>query len=199
MGARLFTALIPPTDVVEALEAFVEPRRDADPAVRWTSPESWHLTTSFMESVPDARFEPLADNLKEVAGRSAPMTVRLGGAGAFPNPAEARVLYLAAAEQPEGALAHLAAGCRGAANRAGAAPDGSRFVPHVTVARMRRPIEATRWLRVLDAAPELTFEATEFALVQSHLKEGRARYEIVEWFTLGGGAGHGYPAPDIEG
>ncbi len=198
MTARLFTALIPPADVVERLEDFVEPRRDADPQLRWTAASSWHVTTSFLASVAADRLDRLIENLAEAAARSTPLTVRLGGAGAFPNPYEARLLHLAASATPEGELDRLAAGCRRAASRAGVQADGARFVPHLTLARLRRPAEATRWLRILDAAPPLTFTANALALVESHLNDPAHRYEIVEWFDLGGVRGAGYSAADTE-
>ena len=40
---RLFAALIPPAAAVEHPAAFLEPRRDADPDLRWAGPEQWHL------------------------------------------------------------------------------------------------------------------------------------------------------------
>ena len=50
-------------------------------------------------------------------------------------------------------LRRLATGARSAAAKAGCEVDGGRFHPHVTLARTRRPVQATRWLRVLDAYP----------------------------------------------
>jgi len=74
--ARLFTALIPPADIVEALEEFVEPRRDADPQLRWTSASSWHVTTCFLAAVPPDRLDRLVENLAGAAARATPLTVR---------------------------------------------------------------------------------------------------------------------------
>jgi len=78
---------------------------------------------------------------------------------------------------------------RAAAAKAGAGPDGGPFHPHVTLARSGRPLEATRWLRVLDAYRGKTWWAQEAALVVSHLGEGprrRPRHDLVETFRLGG-------------
>lgn len=183
MTARLFTALVPPPEVVAALDAFLEPRRDADPALRWTAPESWHVTTAFMAAVadPDALLEPLA----ALAARTPALDVTFGGAGAMPTPYAARLLYLAAA--PADDLGRLAASCRGALAHAGAQVDGARFVPHLSVARLRRPIEATRWLRVLDAFGPVSWRAAELLLIESHVHDRGARYEVLERFALAGG------------
>ena len=78
--------------------------------------------------------------------------------------------------------------------------DGGRFHPHLTLARTGRPVEATRWIRVLDAHCGPTWWAEEVALVQSHLGEGprrRPRYETVETFPLGRSTGLSVRRPVI--
>lgn len=85
-------------------------------------------------------------------------------------------------------LNRLATGARAAANKAGADTGGGRFHPHVTLARIGRPTEVTRWVRVFDAYRGPTWEACEIALIASHLGEGprrRPRYELVATFPLG--------------
>jgi 2'-5' RNA ligase len=85
-------------------------------------------------------------------------------------------------------LRRLATGARAAAVKAGAPPGGSAFKPHVTLARLNRPVEVTRWLRVLDAFTGRPFTVDDFALVQSFLGQGpgnRPRYETVASFPLG--------------
>jgi 2'-5' RNA ligase len=113
--------------------------------------------------------------------------VTLGGGGAFPDPARAKVLF-AGVETDGVELARLATGARAAAAKAGCPVDGGRFHPHVTLARTGRPVQATRWLRVLDAYRGPTWTAEEVTLVASHLGEGprrRPRYEAVAAFPLG--------------
>ena len=47
----MFAALVPPDDVVEDLDAFLEPRREvAGP--RWSPPPQWHVTLAFAAAVP---------------------------------------------------------------------------------------------------------------------------------------------------
>lgn len=183
MVARLFTAILPPPAVVSALEAFFEPRRDADDRLYWTRPQSWHLTTSFMESVDSHKVEPLIENLAEVASKTLPITIRLGGAGTFGRPWAARVLWLGLAEGVLD-LTQLASRARTAGERAGIRTDSAKFVPHLTLARTRRPIEATQWIRVIEAFESEAWTANEFVLMQSHLRDRGHRYEQVERFSF---------------
>jgi 2'-5' RNA ligase len=174
---RIFAALVPPESAVEDLGRFLEPRREAGEDLRWTDPEQWHVTLAFMAQVPAASVDALADEVAAAVSGRPSLALRVEGGGAFPNPYSARVLW-AGVEGGDGALSSLASltrGVRQAANHAGAAPEGGPFHPHVTVARLRRPTEATRWIRVLDSYAGPAWLADEVALVASHLGEGRGR------------------------
>jgi 2'-5' RNA ligase len=85
-------------------------------------------------------------------------------------------------------MARLATGARAAASKAGVAVDGARFKPHVTVARLKHPQEATPWVRLLDAYRGPAWTVDHIDLVASYLGEGprkRPRYETVASFPLG--------------
>lgn len=184
---RMFVALLPPPAVLEHLEEFLAVRREAGPEWRWASPEQWHLTLAFMQSVADRHLDDLSERLEQAAARRTAFPLALVGGGAFPNPARAKVLF-ARVETENEELERLATGVRAAAGKAGAGPDGGPFHPHVTLARTGRPLEATRWLRVLDAYRGEAWVAQEVALVASHLGEGprrRPRHEVVSTHRLG--------------
>jgi 2'-5' RNA ligase len=185
----MFAALVPPEHVVEDLAEFLGPRQEAEPGFRWTVPEQWHVTLAFMGNVVDRSYDDLLERLGRAAARRHPLELTLVGGGAFPNPARAKVLYAAVeANGREADLRHLAVGARAAATKAGADAEGGRFHPHITLARVGRPAEVTRWLRVLDAYRGPTWQATEVTLIESHLGEGprrRPRYETVGSFPLG--------------
>lgn len=185
----MFVAFVPPAEVVEDLAEFLEPRFGADDRLRWSDPVGWHLTLAFMAEVGERHRDRLEEALGEVAARHTAPWITLGGAGAFPSPYDARVLWLGAA----GISPDLVASVRGACVSAGVAVEGGSFTGHLTLARMRRPIEATRWLRVLDAWEPRRWEATDLCLVESHLGQGRGRrprYELAaRWPLRSHGAG----------
>ena len=185
----MFVAALPPDDVLEDLEEFLGPRREAAP-FRWTRPEAWHLTLAFMAVVPDRALDDLEERLGRAAAKRAPMTLALAGAGAFPSVPRAKVLYAGVDGTPEALeeLRRLSVGARAAAGKAGAPADGARFKAHLTLARMNRPVEATRWLRTLATYRSRDFTVDEVALVESHLGEGpgnRPRYVVAGTFPLG--------------
>lgn len=185
---RLFTAVVPPDHVVDDLEAFLAPRREAA-AFRWSLPEQWHLTLAFTGEAHDRHLDDLVERLAAGAGRRTPFALRVAGGGAFPHAARARVLFadLAADAKASTELERLATGARNAASTSGLAVDGARFRPHLTLARLGQPREVSAWVRLLDAYSGPSWQVDEIALIASHLGEGprkRPRYEVLETFAL---------------
>ena len=184
---RLFAAVTPPAEIVEDLAAHLEPRIEAGTEIRWTDPGQWHITLAFMADAPERVLDDLTERLARAAGRHSPFTLSILGAGAFPNPYAARILWAGVAD-PDGGLGPLARGIRHACNKAGATPDGAHFHPHLTLGRFRRPTEATRWIRALDAFASEPWRVRSVSLIESHLGEGRGhrpRYEVLEELALG--------------
>lgn len=192
MGHRMFVAVLPPDEVRAELERFLEPRRE----MTWTDPSQWHLTLTFCPSVDDWRIDELLDRLGAVVRKHEPFRLRLAGAGAFPSVDRARVLWAGVeqwgdesdGEPRDRPLDALAAGVRSAANAAGCAPDGARFRPHLTLARLGGREDATAWLRILDTFTSSDWTASEVVLINSFLGEGprgRARHEVVDRLPLG--------------
>lgn len=185
----MFVALVPPDDVREHLDVFLDDRRAAA-AFRWSPAEQLHVTLAFMASVPDRHLDDLQERLGVAAERRTPFEVQVRGGGAFPDAGRARVLLARVDAAPEAAreLDRLAAGTRTAAATAGTEVDGQRFRPHVTVARLGRPTEVTRWVRLLDTYAGPPWRVDEVSLVASHLGEGARRgprHEVVATFPLG--------------
>ena len=187
---RMFVAVVPPAEVVEHLDAFLDVRRESA-AYRWTPGEHLHVTLAFLAEVPDRKLEDLVDGLGRAAKRRHAFAATLAGGGAFPNVGRARVLWAGVELDDDGRteLSRMATGARAAASRAGVPVDGQRFRPHVTVARLKHPGEVTSWVRILDAYRGPIWTVDRLTLVASYLGEGprnRPRYEPVEEFGLSG-------------
>lgn len=179
----MFVAITPPIEVVEDLSYFLEPRREQ--GLPFIDPAQWHITLAFMADVPDYAVDELQERLSDAAARRNPLTLRFEGGGTFPDPTRAKVLWLGVAGDTD-ELGRLAVNVRSAATTAGAPVDGKAFTPHLTLSRLHHPIEATRWLRILDSYDGPTWAATHIDLIASHLHEGRRpRYEVVNSFALG--------------
>jgi 2'-5' RNA ligase len=190
MSTRLFAAVVPPEDVLEHLDTFLEPRREAA-EFRWTPVAQMHVTLAFMASVDDWRVDEYVDRLADGLARTPVPVLRLGGPVAFPNASATRVLATAVLPESEHAdvvLERMAGRARNAAVSCGIEVDGQRFRPHVTLARLRRPADTTNWVRLLETYVGPEWPVVDVAVVASHLGEGpgnRPRYETLAEVPLG--------------
>jgi 2'-5' RNA ligase len=163
----LFSALLPPDDVVEAVAEAVG---DAGDGLHWEPPERWHVTLAYYGADDlDTRAAWLAGRL---AGLPA-VDVRLEKAATFPG-----VLWLTAAGRELTPLA-LAAG---------AGAEARPYVPHLTLARFPReePGLAGRWTESLSSFTSRRWPATEVALLTSEREPGGTRYRVARAFELDG-------------
>jgi 2'-5' RNA ligase len=175
---RLFVALDLPADVRAALAAV---GAAADPAVwRALAAETLHVTLAFLgarAATDVATIEPL---IAAVEGRPAPR-LALGRVLGLP-PRRSRVLTVEL-EDPDGTLTAIQSELsRELAAAAVFTPETRPFRPHVTIARLRPRMHATR---DVPALLPLAFEAPSVSLYRSLTQPGGARYETLARARLG--------------
>ena len=133
---RLFVAITPPRAVLlEVRTAVAALKRGNTPGVnallRWTRPETWHITVAFYGEVPEDKAEDLAERLGRVAARTTPMELSLAGAGRF-GP---RALWFGVQGQCD-RLGRLAEAAGAAARRCHIRMEDRPYRPHLTLARV---------------------------------------------------------------
>ena len=186
----MFAAIVPPPTAHADLESFVEVRREVQSELRWTPAHLWHVTLAFMADVPERILDDVLDVVADAAARHTPIPLQLNGAGVFPSPDHARVVWMDVRSDAADGLSELEAlalGVRRATGRVGATAAGGDYRPHLTLARSRHAFEATHWLRVMDAYAGPSWIADEVTVFVSHRGEGRGRphYEPVAVCPLG--------------
>lgn len=186
MGMRVFAAVVPPPEVVDHIDAFLEPRRAAAD-FRWTRPEQMHLTLAFMPAAEERRVDEYVDRLAESLDDLPAGELALAGSVVFPNVTEGRVLATGVSGDVE-LLDRLSVRARNAAVACGIEVDGSRFRAHLTLARTGgRPTELTSWVRLLDTYAGPAWPLSSVEVVASHLGEGprrTPRYETLAEIVL---------------
>jgi 2'-5' RNA ligase len=181
---RLFTALVPPRPVLDAVEAAEAGLPAAAAPLRWTGRADRHLTLAFLGEVPDPDVAGLGAALAAEAARHAPLRLALRGGGTFPaDAARAAVLWADVAGDTD-ALTALADGLRGAARAAGVPVEDRRYVPHLTLARCRPPADLRPLRDGLAGFASPAWTAAEVALVHSRL-DAVPRYRTAATWRLG--------------
>ena len=184
---RLFVGLAPSAVVLDDLEAVCAPLRPGREDLRWTSRELWHITLAFLGEVNEQSLDRLLPRLERAARRHLTFGLSLAGAGAFPSPARANVLWGGLSGDRK-ALGELALSVGAGARRAGAPPDERRrYRPHVTLARCRTPADVRPIVDGLSGYQGPTWTAEEIYLIRSTLG-GQPRYETLGTWKLKAGA-----------
>jgi 2'-5' RNA ligase len=185
---RLFVAINPPAPVRARVWSDTGALRDAlGGAVAWTRWESLHLTVRFLGEHPEERVVPLRLELERAMEREpAGIHLRLVGAGAFPAPGRARVLWVGVEANP--AVNRLYQSVERACAVAGFGSETRPAVPHVTVGRVRRTARldgaaASAALAAVRLACE--FELRTVDLMQSELTSAGARHTVLAAIPLG--------------
>lgn len=174
---RLFTAL----EVPPAVGAVLSSLRGGLTGARWIDPENYHITLRFVGDVDERMADRLADILADV--RSGPIEVALTALDAFGGD---RPRSIFAAVAPSRALSELQAGHESAARRLGLPPETRKFVPHVTLARLKDtpPEFAAAFIGSRGRFPTQRYLARRFVLFSSRDSVGGGPYIIEAAYDL---------------
>jgi 2'-5' RNA ligase len=193
--ARMFVAIVPPADVTAYLTDRVAAVDSKIEGLRWTARRNWHVTLAFLAAVPSDRVERAIAELRDAVLVVEPFVLRLAGAGGFPRPARAGVVWIGAdgaTADDARALARLAKHVRIGLRRAHLRPDRTPFRPHLTLARVRPAADVTEIVQHLANKAEVDqsplWPVSELLLMESRLgamPDGSAAHTPTATLTLG--------------
>lgn len=132
---RCFFCLPLAPELKKEIAAWIAANRAAVSGVRWAAEAGLHVTLRFCGEIPQAAARALGERVKDLLSerRAAPPTLTLRETGTFGRPP--RVLW-AGLGGDTATLERLNALIEGACREAGLPPDGRKFSPHLTLARM---------------------------------------------------------------
>jgi RNA 2',3'-cyclic 3'-phosphodiesterase len=176
---RIFVAVPLPDEVRMALTDRLEASELPGTVV---PPANWHITLRFIGWTDDVAYDRLVGSLDQAdLGRG--FEIDLGELGAFPRPKRATVLWLAVSKG-QTRLEELAIEVEEAVQTAGFEAEDRPFRPHLTLSRIRPPVDVTRLIDAF-AGAGLGWRCHSVVVYRSHLGRGGARYEPLETFPLG--------------
>ena len=182
---RLFIALTLPDTVLDSLESL----QTGLPDVRWTPASQMHVTLKFLGDVADQTAEEMAHAIQEI--QQPPLELRLAGLGHFPQKKAFPVLW--AGLEPEETLLGLHAKVESFCGQRGLARDKRRFLPHITLGRMKRnhPRRLREYLELHHELRSAPFLCDHLALFSSQLSPSGAHHEVLGSVLLQGDSGPG--------
>jgi 2'-5' RNA ligase len=173
---RVFAAVPLPPEIRLALSDRLS---DLKIPGRLVPPDNWHITLRFLDTIDQVTYERFLSGLAAAETQS-PFRVSLDVFGAFPRPRKATVFWAGVGRGAE-AMGLLSEHAEESAQGAGLAPEERPFHPHLTLARIRPPVDVRG---LLDEELDLSWSCDRVVVYRSHLGRGGARYEPLDSVDL---------------
>ena len=173
---RLFVAIKLPEELRSKAHSLVGELPDE--GIKGVEKENIHLTLKFLGDVPENKMPDIAERLGRIRFKS--FSCIVSGVGVFPDPDYIRVVWagIKCDEMPE-----LAAEVEKALEGIGK-KESRPFSSHVTIARVKRKINAKEFLEKHKDDNFGEFSVSEFVLMQSELGREGPVYTEIKRFTL---------------
>jgi RNA 2',3'-cyclic 3'-phosphodiesterase len=174
---RLFTGLEIPSDIGQALATL----RGGLPGARWINPENYHLTLRFIGDVDDTVAHEVASLLGRV--KRGAFDLHLDGLTSFGGRKPRAVVANVA---PAQALLDVQAEQERLMPRIGLEPEGRKYTPHVTVARLRESSsrDVAEYLAARGFFRTSPFKVSRFVLFSSRASVGGGPYVVEASYPL---------------
>jgi 2'-5' RNA ligase len=183
---RAFICIEIPSAIKERIENLQRELKKNQAQISWVKPSNIHLTIKFLGDVQASKIQSAIDALQKATESLGEFEIEVSGAGCFSSPRNPRVLWVGLSRLPE-SLGHLHSNIESEFARIGFAREPKRFSPHLTIGRVRSPLNASKTAEDLIATgfePQ-TFKAAEVILMRSELNPSGSIYTPLAVSKLG--------------
>lgn len=179
---RLFVGILLADRTANELSAISLRYQSPNDGLRWSLPQSWHVTLQFLGSVSEQQYACIISQLHTL--QDSAVSIEIGPMDFFDH---AGIFFAEVRATPE--LISLQQQITSATSHCGFAAESRRhYHPHITLARAKgsRGSAGLRELkRTIRRQPTVCgFISQEFLLYESHLTSSGSHYEVRERFPL---------------
>jgi 2'-5' RNA ligase len=177
---KYFIALVPEglknnPDLKVLLGKMKRTLKDRERVVRWIPPEMWHITLQFLGELNDQELTRVYSALNSWSPKAAGFELKIQGVGAFPDPQDARVLWLGVqnSQELQGMQSRLRDHLR--AHQVDTVEERP-FLPHLTLARLRNLQSVADLVKLGGRKSFGEYKIAEVILFQSVLQNSMSKY-----------------------
>lgn len=182
---RVFSAIFPPDDIVDDVARAVTPLMDHYPELTWSPPPLWHLTLTYFGNLSLTDSGQLEAVMRTFVSCRRPLTLRLDGAGATPEPSAADELYMQVTSVDNALVKLYLDGVEAVKNR-GWILDRRSFRSRMPIARAPASMNMGELVRELGDYQSPTWEADSVAVLWSRPgADGKPYYELLAEHSFG--------------
>lgn len=146
-----------------------------------SSPDLWHITLRFLGDVSELQYDRLLFELANTTDVE-PFRLSFAGIGAFPHASSATVLWLGL-NQGSHEVRELFDQVDEACEHAGFGREDRPFVPHLTLSRIRPPLDVWAALEA-EPVPAVRLTVDHLTVFRSDRSEERVSYSVLDRVTL---------------
>jgi len=177
MKKRLFIAIDLPGKIKERIVRLQNNLKTEAPRATWVKPENLHLTLIFLGNTDYSQIPEIISTLSQLKDDAFEIT--FWDIGGFPNQNRAEIIFLGIKENL--ALNYLQGKIRERLEKLNLRIDDKKFVPHLTLARLKRP---KKMMRIKFDTNIGNFPAKEFILYESELYQEGPKHTLMKKFSL---------------
>jgi len=186
---RAFIAIALPKEIKDELARLQEKLKSAGADVKWVMPENIHLTLKFLGEIDDKEADQIIRIIGETSQHHDGFIIRINSLGVFPKPDFPRVIW-AGVDLGDKQAKNVAAELEEKIAPAGTAKQKKEFSSHITIGRIRSPINRGKLIQELNnlagyfQTKNLQFKAAKITLFKSTLTPKGPVYEVQKEASL---------------
>ena len=181
---RLFVAIEIPSEIRNALAAFLKELCGIAPQPKWVRAENLHVTLKFLGETDPSKLGAIERALAAIRSPQ-PVSLEFRGLGFFPNERKPRVFWIGM--EASANLKTLVDEIDHTAHKLGFPLEDRPFTPHLTLARFNPPGLPPKLASAAMEHSTRSFGplvARDFHLIESKLKSTGAEYTTVQSFSF---------------
>ncbi len=176
---RIFIAALLPEEIRLRVAEYIKGLKPDIEGVKWEKHEKLHVTLKFLGEADESTAAEISSILKKLCLKYSPFNMNITRFGGFPSLENPRVLFVGLSHNNE--LSVLKGEVEWELEALGFNIDTRRFIPHITVGRVKRRFGINGPL----AVPEkIAFDISEVGVVKSELNAKGSVYTPLEVFDL---------------
>lgn len=180
---RIFTAIDIPDELRHSISEYIDELKlpFSDVRVLWEKKEKIHLTLNFLGEVDPEKLSEIVDIVQNAAKETNSFDLTVLDAGVFPNLRRPRILWIGVRDKA-GALESLKSRLDDSFQEFGFAAKKGRFVPHLTIGRLRQPGKSRELASIhkQNRFGPYEFTVSELKVYESTLGLNGSTYSLVE-------------------